>query len=121
MICEICRKEFADSRIGSHITRTHKMTIEQYYLTYIGTKGKCLTCGKDTRFKNIRGYARCCSNKYVGLNQDMQAHKKATTRLHFGVDWSSRRIRRVNRHAPKMQEPQPRFIIYSRRKRLCRR
>lgn len=31
------------------------------------------------------------------------------------------RIRRVNRHAPKMQEPQPRFIIYSRRKRLCRR
>ena len=53
MICEICGKEFVDSRISVHITRTHKITIEQYYLTYIGTKGKCLTCGKDTKFQNI--------------------------------------------------------------------
>lgn len=87
MICEICGKEFIDSRISCHITRTHKITIEQYYLTYIGTKGKCLTCGKNTTFQNIHGYARFCSNKCVGLNRDIQERKKATTRLHFGVDW----------------------------------
>ena len=90
MICEICGKEFVDSRIGVHITRTHKITIEQYYLTYIGTKGKCLTCGKDTKFQNIhKGYAKFCSNKCIGLNPDIQTHKKATTRSHFGVDWPS--------------------------------
>lgn len=87
MICEICGKEFIESRIGCHITRTHKMEIEQYYLTYIGNKGKCLTCGKNTKFQGIRGYAKFCSNQCVGLNPDIQEQKKATTRLHFGVDW----------------------------------
>lgn len=45
MLCKICGKEFLDSRLGVHITRTHKMSIENYYIRYIGEKGKCLTCG----------------------------------------------------------------------------
>lgn len=31
------------------------------------------------------------------------------------------RIRRVNRHAPKTQNPTPHFILYARRKQICHR
>ena len=88
MLCQICGKDFLDSRLGVHITRTHKMSIENYYIKYIGEKGKCLTCGNDTTFINLTaGYRRFCCNLCVGLNKDIQNKKKTTTKKHFGVDW----------------------------------
>jgi len=88
MICQICGKDFIDTRLGSHITRVHKLNLEDYYCTYLGEKGKCLTCGKPTSFINmLHGYCRFCCNKCVGLNKDIQAHKKQTTLNNFGVEW----------------------------------
>ncbi len=54
--CEICGKEFETiGRLSSHIGRVHKneITREEYYLKYIGEKGKCKECGKDTTFKSL--------------------------------------------------------------------
>ena len=88
MICQICKKEFLDNRIGVHITRTHKMPLEQYYCKYIGSKGICLTCKKPTKFISLsNGYYRFCCNKCVGLNKDIQNQKKQTTLNNFGVKW----------------------------------
>jgi hypothetical protein len=63
-ICKICGMVFARLEgLTYHITQTHKITKEEYYLKFIGEKGKCEKCGKDTKFKNIRdGYLNECHN-----------------------------------------------------------
>jgi len=64
MICKICgfqpkKKE----SIYKHIVCTHKMNPEEYYLKYVGEKGKCTSCKKETKFISInKGYCKTCSN-----------------------------------------------------------
>jgi hypothetical protein len=62
--CEICEREFmALGNLSGHVTCCHEITKEEYYLKYINPeKGKCKTCGKDTKFKNLKdGYSKFCS------------------------------------------------------------
>ncbi len=46
MICQICGKDFINTRLGSHITRVHKLNLEDYYCTYLGEKVEHM-CGKN--------------------------------------------------------------------------
>lgn len=88
MLCQICGKDFLESRLSTHVTRTHKISAESYFISYIGEKGKCLTCGNNTTFISLtKGYCKFCCNQCVGKNKDIQERKKKTTRSHFNVDW----------------------------------
>lgn len=72
MLCQICGKDFLESRLSTHVTRTHKISAESYFISYIGEKGKCLTCGKPTNFINISGgYYGFCNNTCIELNEDI--------------------------------------------------
>lgn len=53
MYCEICKNEFKDKQ---HITRFHKISLKDYYDTYLKreNEGICLCCGKETKFYNLK-------------------------------------------------------------------
>ncbi len=78
--CELCGREFETMiGIGSHISKTHKNEIsqEEYYLKFIGEKGKCIECGKDTRYNGLRnGYSIFCSQKCLGKSIEVKNKKK---------------------------------------------
>jgi hypothetical protein len=79
--CEICGKEFVKLHgLSIHISKTHKIKSEEYYLKYINSeKGKCKTCGKNTRFNNlIHGYSIFCSTKCSNNSIEVQNKKKET-------------------------------------------
>jgi hypothetical protein len=82
--CEICEREFmAFVGLSNHITQRHKneITIEDYYLKFIGEKGKCKTCGKDTKFNTLgRGYSMFCSS-ICSVNDFEVLEKRKQTRL----------------------------------------
>lgn len=64
--CSIQCKNFV--ALSQHVTRTHKIDTESYFLKHIGTKGSCLNCGKDTRFINMNtGYRPSCGNSCAGI------------------------------------------------------
>ena len=65
MICAICKREFAKSNnLANHITRTHKIPIQQYYDTHIKGNCRCVVCGNPTTFVNLSvGYKKHCSTK----------------------------------------------------------
>jgi hypothetical protein len=80
--CEICGKEF-ETILGfaTHIGKIHKneMTREEYYLKFIGEKGKCVNCGKDTTFTGLRdGYHKFCSYKCSANSIEVKNKKKET-------------------------------------------
>jgi len=59
--CEICGKTF--EKLATHLTRTHNITVEDYYLKYMGEVEYCPKCGKKCRFDGLtRGYWRTCGN-----------------------------------------------------------
>ncbi|KFZ25801.1 MAG: hypothetical protein KQ78_02006 [Candidatus Izimaplasma bacterium HR2] len=63
--CYICGKSFDYlGGISRHIKRVHNITRENYYIQFIGNKGKCEVCSNNTRFLDIeKGYKRFCSHK----------------------------------------------------------
>lgn len=94
LTCKICNKQYDSFRgLANHITRSHKMSTKQYYDTYFKTEdeGKCLHCGKPTKFKGIqytpayRSY--CCSscaqsnsNKFIKIrNTNLARYGTACT------------------------------------------
>jgi len=80
--CEICEREFKNlSGLTKHIGRLHKseVTVEEYYIKYIGEKGKCVECGKDTGFRSLKGgYNRFCGLKCSNNSIEVQNKKKET-------------------------------------------
>lgn len=64
--CEICGREFKKC-IGKHLTYTHHITLSNYYDMYYKKseqEGKCLICGKPTKFyKLYYGYRLYCSRE----------------------------------------------------------
>jgi len=78
--CEICGREFEFPKsFGTHIGKSHKneITIEEYYLKFIGEKGKCVECGKDTSFRNSKeGYSKFCSLKCSNNSIEVQNKMK---------------------------------------------
>ncbi len=78
--CEICGKEFEKFRgLACHIGWKHKneITREEYYLKFIGEKGKCVDCEKDTTFIGlIDGYNKFCSKKCSNNSLEVKNKKK---------------------------------------------
>lgn len=81
-ICKICNKEVKSLQsLGSHVTRTHKLTGESYYLRYMGSKGIC-TCGKPTKFLGLgAGYRKFCSSVCAYHDTEV-VNKRESTMLH---------------------------------------
>jgi hypothetical protein len=79
--CEICGLEFVKLHgLSIHISNGHKIKIEEYYLKYINPeKGKCKTCGNDTKFINLRHeYHIFCSYKCSANNLETRQKYKET-------------------------------------------
>lgn len=74
MKCEICDREFENSRtLGIHISTTHGMSKQKYYDKFLKrdkNEGKCLECGKETDFVTlVKGYRMFCSRKCLNSSQ----------------------------------------------------
>ena len=83
MKCEICSREFKNSRtLGIHISTTHKMSKQEYYDRFLKrdeNEGKCLECGKETSFVTlVKGYRIFCSVKCLNKSQYHIEHCMAT-------------------------------------------
>jgi len=78
--CKICGKKFRNLEgFGHHIGQIHKNEIsqEEYYLKFIGEKGKCPECGKDTTFRNLSyGYSKFCSHKCSANSIEVKNKRK---------------------------------------------
>jgi hypothetical protein len=79
--CKICGKKFETLKgLTSHI-KIHKneITLEEYYIKFIGEKGKCPECGKDTNFMSLmEGYHKFCSAKCSSSSIEIQNKMKET-------------------------------------------
>lgn len=74
MKCLICEEDFIDARrLSNHLKKIHNMNSKDYYDKYLSNNelaGKCVVCGKPTKFYNITiGYyercSRACANKSI--------------------------------------------------------
>lgn len=71
--CKICNREFKSFRsVSAHISRSHDVSVSDYYSTYIDPcGGKCSTCGSQTKFDTIvNGYLKFCSTKCSNTNPE---------------------------------------------------
>ena len=87
MICAICKREFPKSNnLANHITRTHKIPIQQYYDTYIQSNCRCVVCGNPTTFVNLSvGYKKHCSTKCSANDSAVKTKKRQTNLSKYGV------------------------------------
>jgi 5-methylcytosine-specific restriction endonuclease McrA len=78
--CEICGREFDKIRgLFSHVYQAHKISSEEYYLKYIGIKGNCKVCGKDTKFISVeKGYQIYCSIQCLSGDPDIIKKRENT-------------------------------------------
>ena len=86
MICKICKKEFETNRIlGVHIKKSHKISTEEYYLQYVGTRQKCIMCGKETKFISLTlGYRQHCCNQCAQLDPNVAVNREQGCIKNFG-------------------------------------
>lgn len=62
LVCQICKLKF--KKMESHLRHAHRITIKQYYDTYLKkeNEGNCLNCSTQTAFTGIeKGYRKFCS------------------------------------------------------------
>ena len=59
-ICQLCNKTIGTNGMSSHIIRTHKITTQEYYDTYIepNTTHICV-CGNPTKYLSSRFNILC--------------------------------------------------------------
>lgn len=61
--CEINQQHYTSIRGLLNYLRTQSISSKDYYLKFLGEKGKCKTCGNPTKFHQINtGYKKYCSN-----------------------------------------------------------
>lgn len=86
MFCEICNKEYKNNRaLGVHIKKLHNISTEEYFLSYIGEKQKCIVCGKNTKFISLtNGYRKHCCNRCAQLDLDIAISREKSCMEHFG-------------------------------------
>lgn len=92
-ICEICKHECHNMQsLGIHVTRTHKITKEIYYKTYLAKAGEgvCKLCGKPTAFHSLtKGfYIHCCKN-CANKDPETEKHREETMLIKFNVRHAS--------------------------------
>ena len=84
--CGICSRYFSSLTIAQHAKRTHNIEPEKYYLQFVGTAGKCRSCGSKTRFITInKGYVKYCSEKCANSNSDKKKLVEKTCIERYGV------------------------------------
>ena len=91
--CKICDREFKDSRMLSlHVVRTHKVSSEDYYNTYINKNiDTCFTCGSSTTFTGIvQGYNKFCSRACSNQNLELMEQRVIRTAITHQKDPSIR-------------------------------
>ena len=85
--CIICNTDCKNYiGLSTHI-RKHNLTTKQYYDLYLKqeNEGKCLICGKETKFRRISlGYNKCC-NKCFNHSPLKVIHTKETNLKKYGV------------------------------------
>ena len=84
--CLECSKEYKTMNSLSRHISTH-MTQEQYFDKYLRTseqEGKCVICGKPTRFRNFK-YSNCCSqscrNTWINQNRTEEERKNLSEKI----------------------------------------
>lgn len=88
MICFICNKEYDGIRgLASHIRRTHNINQKEYYDKYMKQKSEniCPTCGKETPFLGLSGYAKHCNQKCANNDAIILKTKQETCIKRYGV------------------------------------
>lgn len=90
MICAICGKEF---KFANHISLAHNIPDKEYYDLYLkkSNEGKCIICGKDTKFYGINhGYKKYCSVKCArndpSINEKIINTTKKNLKAKYGVE-----------------------------------
>jgi len=88
LICKICNTSFNSCHsISTHINKKHNMTIIGYYLKYIDENNKCIICGNQTTFKNIKlGFRKYCSSKCANNDKEIQNKIKNTNLRKYGTE-----------------------------------
>lgn len=89
IVCKICNTQFSTLRDLSYHLRSHNITKEDYYKTYMAQDDKCgicKECGKPTTFLGLLGYRNFCSLRCAHTNVETKAKKEKTYLEHFGVN-----------------------------------
>jgi very-short-patch-repair endonuclease len=90
MICKICNESFTTNiKLSGHIRSTHKISIKEYYDTYIKQlkEGICIECGKETKFLGLgEGYRTYCCNKCSKQSQQTKNKTKETNIKKYGCN-----------------------------------
>jgi hypothetical protein len=87
MRCEICGRGCKSFKsLGIHISKSHKIKSEEYYLKYINpVKGKCKTCGEYTKFISLKdGYQHHCNSICSNNDLDVKIKKENTSTINYG-------------------------------------
>ena len=89
-ICKICNIESKSSNgLSHHITKTHKMSVKNYYDIYYKkqNEGICPICNKETKFMNIeKGYYVHCSLSCAHLDENVQSKYNETMKSKYGFE-----------------------------------
>lgn len=89
ILCKICGLESSSMNgISHHITKTHKISVKEYYDTYFLITGSniCPICGKETTFLNLaKGYSKHCSQTCTHLDKEVQKKYEATMQTRYGI------------------------------------
>ena len=91
--CKLCNCDFNSYRsLGVHIKRTHHIETKEYYDNFykLEKEGFCKTCGKTTRFLNLKhGYLDFCSTKCVNNCKEIRNKIEFTNLKRYGVKTST--------------------------------
>lgn len=97
--CKICNREFKSYKgLSGHIRQTHKISSENYYITYIDSNNKCLVCNNSTNFISLKdGFYKHCS-VICSCNDPNVIEKQITTFKSKPENVEKARINMINRN-----------------------
>ena len=87
--CEICDKIMSNTKLPTHIIKTHKENLKNYYDKYHKKvdEGQCKTCHSKTDFINLTyGYKNYCCKQCRYLDPIVINNRKQTILSRYGVD-----------------------------------
>ena len=85
--CKICGEKF--KMLCKHVRHAHGITSKEYYDKFFKSEneGKCLECGKPTRFKNFNdGYRLFCSSECSHKSVIPREKARKTLLKNYGVE-----------------------------------
>lgn len=89
--CKICEKECKSvAALLAHVAQKHNLKSKEYYDRFFKTEdeGKCLTCGKCTKYISlVRGYNKYCSGGCALHSKDTTEKIKKSNLERYGVEY----------------------------------